>query len=121
MASAQESVQAYMAAWNEPDPGKRKKLIEQCWADDALYCDPQADIRGRDGLEATIAGFHAQAPGARIDATSGVDQHHNQIRFAWAFRTADGNTPIEGIDVGELAPDGRLSRIVGFWGPPPAK
>jgi hypothetical protein len=87
MASTQEIVEAYVAAWNEPDADKRKKLIEQCWADDALYCDPQADIRGRDGLEATIAGFHAQ-----------------------------GNTPIEGVDVGELAADGRLARIVGFWG-----
>jgi hypothetical protein len=109
-------IEAYIAAWNEPDAGKRKVLIDKCWADDGLYCDPQADIRGRDALDATIAGFHAQAPGARIDITSTVDQHHNQLRFLWAFRTADGNTPIEGIDVGELAPDGRLSRIVGFWG-----
>jgi len=27
---------------------------------------------------------------------------------------------MEGIDFGELAPDGRLRRIAGFFGPPPA-
>ena len=51
--------------------------------------------------------------------TSGVDQHHSQIRFAWAFVDKDGKRAIEGIDIGELADDGRLSRIVGFWGAPP--
>ena len=121
MPSPQDVINDYMAAWNETDAGKRKALIERCWADDGLYCDPQSDVRGRDGLDATIAGMHTQAPGASIIATSGVDQHHNQIRFAWAFKTADGATPIVGIDAGEFAADGRLARIVGFWGEPPVK
>jgi len=32
----------------------------------------------------------------------------------------DGSTGMEGIDVGQLAEDGRLQSIVGFFGPPPA-
>jgi len=28
---------------------------------------------------------------------------------------------MEGIDFGELATDGRLKKIVGFFGPPPAR
>jgi len=115
-----ETVKTYIAAWNEPDAAKRKPLIDACWGDEGRYCDPQADVTGRAALDATIAAMHAQAPGATIDLISGIDQHHDQIRFAWAFRTADGNVPIRGIDVGEVAPDGRLARIVGFWGEPPA-
>ena len=120
MGSTAETVRTYAAAWNEPDAVARMRMLEECWADDGLYCDPQADHRGRDALSATIAAMHASAPGARIELTSGIDQHHNQIRFSWAFRTADGATPISGIDVGELAADGRLARIVGYWGEPPA-
>jgi hypothetical protein len=90
-------------------------------ADDALYCDPVADGRGRDDLDSFIAGLHAQQPGARVELTSGIDQHHNQIRFARAFVAADGSRPIEGIDAGEIGPDGRISRIVGYWGAPPAQ
>jgi len=121
MPSVAETIGAYVAAWNEPDEAKRKALIETAWAADGIYIDPAADVRGRDGLAQVIAGFHAQQPGARIDMASGIDQHHNQIRFAWTFVLADGTAAIEGIDAGELAPDGRLARIIGFWGAPPAR
>jgi hypothetical protein len=121
MPTPAETIATYMAVWNEPDATKRKPLLEKCWADDGLYCDPVSDGRGRDALDGFIASMHAQQPGARIDATSAIDQHHNQVRFAWAFIGADGKTAIEGIDAGELAPDGRLARIIGFWGAPPPK
>ena len=120
MPTTQETVATYLAAWCEPDASKRAALIEQCWADEALYCDPIAEGHGRDALDGFIAGMHAQQPGAKIVLTSGVEQHHTQIRFAWAFEDKDGKRAIEGIDIGELADDGRLSRIVGFWGAPPA-
>jgi hypothetical protein len=121
MPGAADPIPAYVAAWNEPDPANRKALLEQAWADDGIYIDPVTDVKGRDGLDATIAGFHAQQPGARIDVTSGIDRHHNQVRFKWDFVGADGKVAISGIDVGEIAPDGRLARIVGFWADPPAK
>ena len=114
-------IEAYIAAWNEPDAGKRRKLLDTAWADDGAYCDPLADIAGRDALDGLIAAFHAQRPGASIERVSAVDQHHDKVRFAWAFKDAAGNTQVAGIDVGELAADGRLSRIWGFWGDPPGK
>ncbi len=120
MASVAEIVAAYGAAWNETDAGKRRTLLEPAWADDGVYVDPVSHGAGRDALIEIIAGFHAQSPGSKIVITSGIDQHHDVIRFAWAMRTADGKNAIEGIDVGELAPDGRLAKITGFWGAPPA-
>ncbi len=116
-----DTIIAYMDAWNEPDASKRRTLLEKAWADDGIYIDPLADVKGRDALAATIAGFHVQQPGARIELASGIDQHHNQIRFRWDFIGADGKVAIAGIDVGEIAPDGRLARITGFWADPPAK
>jgi hypothetical protein len=114
-----EVVSTYGAAWNEPDEGARRKLLEQAWADDGVYCDPTATADGRDALVAHIAGFHELFPGARIELVSGVDEHDGWLRFAWALVGADGATLSDGFDVGELAPDGRLRRIVGFFGPFP--
>jgi hypothetical protein len=111
---------AYMAAWNEPDAAKRMALLERAWADDGIYIDPMSDVKGRAGLDATIAGLHASQPGASLALASGIDQHHNQVRFRWDFIGADGKVQIQGIDVGEIAPDGRLARIIGFWAEPPA-
>jgi hypothetical protein len=40
------------------------------------------------------------------------------FRFAWVMRNGD-DVALEGIDFGELDPDGRIKRIVGFFGPFP--
>jgi hypothetical protein len=121
MPTTAEIFAAYGEAWNQTDELKRRALLDQAWADDGLYVDPVSEGRGRDALSEIIAGFHKQAPGARIVVTSGLDQHHNQIRFAWSLVQPDGKTAIEGIDACEIAPDGRIARIVGYWGAPPAK
>ena len=117
--TTQQIAEAYGAAWNETNESKRRALLEQSWADGGVYTDPQSHVEGREALLALIAGFQQQAPGARIVATSGVDSHHGKLRFTWKMAGADGTTIIEGIDFGELAPDGRIQRIVGFFGPPP--
>jgi hypothetical protein len=116
--AVQDMIDAYIAAWNEEDEAKRTQLIEKCWAESATYTDPMADVSGREALSTLIAGFHQQMPGARIAVTSGIDQHHNQVRFGWELK---GGQAIAGIDVGSLAGDGRIQSIVGFWGAnPPA-
>jgi hypothetical protein len=114
-----EVVNVYGAAWNEPDEAARRKLLEQAWADDGVYCDPTATVDGRDALLAHIGGFQTMLPGARIETSSGVDEHDGWLRFAWTMISADGTPAMEGFDVGELGPDGRLRRIVGFFGPFP--
>jgi len=35
------------------------------------------------------------------------------------YDDAQGKAVLEGIDFGELAPDGRIKLIAGFWGPLP--
>jgi hypothetical protein len=118
--TTKQIVDLYAAAWNEPDVEKRRQLLAQAWTDDGVYCDPMSLAEGRDALLDLIAQFQQQMPGARIAMASGVDEHHGRLRFAWKLVAADGTTRMEGIDIGELAPDGRLRSITGFFGPPPA-
>jgi hypothetical protein len=117
--NAQEAVTMYGNAWVETDEAKRRALLEKAWADDGVYTDPQSHVEGRDALIALIGGFQQQS-GASIVATSGADVHHGKLRFTWKMLGADGNAVMEGIDFGELADDGRIKRIIGFFGPPPA-
>jgi hypothetical protein len=114
-----EIVAAYGASWNEPDEAKRRKLLEQAWADDAVYQDPMGRAEGRDALVAHIGGFHQMMPGNTIEMASGVDTYGTAFRFAWEMRDADGNVAVEGIDFGTIAPDGRVASITGFFGPFP--
>jgi hypothetical protein len=114
-----EIVDTYGASWNEPDEGKRRALLEKSWSDDAVYQDPTGRAEGRDALVAHIGGFQQMFPGSTIENTSGVDTYGSVIRFAWVMRNDKGEVAIEGMDFGELAPDGRLQSISGFFGPFP--
>lgn len=113
-----EVVSIYGASWNEPDAQRRVELLEQAWAPGGVYLDPSAKAEGRDALAAHISGFRSMMPGHSIDIRSGVDLHGNVFRFAWVMRNAAGDV-LEGMDYGELADDGRIARIVGFFGPFP--
>jgi hypothetical protein len=111
-------VHKYGAAWNAAD-AERRKLLEEVWADDGVYCDPMGRADGREALIAHIGSLQAQLAGHTIELRSGVDEHDGQFRFAWAMQGPDGATVMEGVDFGVLAPDGRIQSITGFFGPFP--
>jgi hypothetical protein len=114
-----DAVTAYATAWAEPDEGKRRALLEKGWADDGVYMDPTAHVEGREALLQHIAGFLATMGEAKLERSSGVEVHHDVLRFQWRIVTPDGTVVADGFDYGELAEDGRLKRIVGFFGPFP--
>lgn len=108
----------YVASWNAHDGRERQALVEKVWATDARSVDPLGDVTGHDAISAMIGGLQEQHPGLRCELTSGLDTHHDQLRFAWRFVDPDGNTAIEGIDAVRLTADGRrFQHLAGFFGP----
>jgi SnoaL-like domain len=114
------SVKNYMDAWNEPDETARLALLARCWSDRSRYVDPNVDLQGRQALAQHIAKVQASRPGARLEFVSGIDVHHNVVRFLWRLVRADGTYGDTSIDFGEVDQAGFLVRIVGFFGSPPA-
>ena len=78
------------------------------------------EAEGYAALAEMVTGVQAKFPGHRFRRRSGVDTHHNQLRFAWDLVSPDGTVIVAGVDVGALAADGRLQRITGFFGEAPA-
>jgi hypothetical protein len=101
------------ASWNEPDEAKRTALMEESWADNGVYQDPTGTADGRAALVAHIGGVHAMFPDRSIDFASGIEATEAGVRWAWVMRNGDA-VELEGMDFGELAPDGRIQRIAGF-------
>jgi alkylated DNA nucleotide flippase Atl1 len=110
-------IDAYCEAWCEPDAAARRRLLDHVWATGATYTDPRAQLAGLDALVAHIGKVLADRPGSRVIRTSAVDSHHGLARFAWRVVQADGTMLPEGVDFAEVAGDGKLARIVGFFGP----
>jgi hypothetical protein len=108
-------VDGYIAAWNEPDPDRRRTIVADTFADDARYIDPLMTGEGTDGIAAMIGGAQEQFPGHRFELAAGPDAHHDRVRFAWRMVAADGGAPVAaGVDFATVAGDGRLREVTGF-------
>jgi hypothetical protein len=116
MADIQDIVDAYGAAWNEPDEEKRRRLLEKAWADDGALVEAERTVVGRDAMLDLIDTFQKERPWARMEFTSEPEEHHGSLRITWAVVDPDGTAVEEGVDFGELADDGRLRKIVSFFG-----
>jgi len=114
-------VDAHLRAYGEPDPQVRAALIAETWADDGVLVDPPLDpAAGPEGLDATFAAVQALYPGHTFRRVTGVDRHHEVGRYGWEMIDADAAVVLAGTDVVDFAPDGRLTRVVGFFGDLPA-
>jgi hypothetical protein len=118
MTDISTTVDNWFAALNEPDPGDRRAHIEQAWSPDGQWVDPPFEGQGHDALNQMIDGVHAQYPKAQFQRTSAVDSHHDAVRYRWELVGEDGNVIVAGLDAGQLAADGRLQRVTGFFGEP---
>ncbi|PCJ52955.1 MAG: hypothetical protein COA73_15825 [Candidatus Hydrogenedentota bacterium] len=115
------SLAKYLLAWNEPDEAKRRELLTGHWTTSGTYTDPSGHAEGLEGLVAHIGEFKSnpQFKGFSIVRTSGIDIHHQSLRFNWEMRTPNGKILTAGIDYGEFDDEGRITKIVGFFGPFP--
>src|SRR3712207_4534348 len=116
-------VLAYIEAWSTPDEAQRRELLDVSLAEDASYTDPAYEVRGKEEIASHIGrslsgeAYEGAGAGARIPISSGVDQHHGMIRFSWVMLAPQERLVLlEGMDFVELAADGRLQRITGFFG-----
>ena len=116
MTDVTATVDTYLAAYSEGDHERRAELISEAWAPDGELIDPPMTGEGYDGISALADALQRQFAGHRFRRASHVDAHHDRLRFAWELVGPDGTVALTGLDVGELADDGRLRRITGFFG-----
>jgi hypothetical protein len=109
-------VDAYLAAYGEPDPDVRAIRIETAFAEDCRLIDPPAVGDGRAGVHGLADALQGQFPGHTFRRASAIDVHHAHVRYGWELVGPDGAVVLTGMDVASLAPDGRLERVVGFFG-----
>ena len=113
--TAVDGIRAYGDAWLEPDPARRLALLEQAWAEDAVYCDPLDVVQGREALSAHIAAFQQSMAGGRVELYGDTARHHDSAHFRWRIVDAAGTTVLTGFDVVQLDEADRITRLTGFF------
>ncbi|MFF7635769.1 nuclear transport factor 2 family protein [Kitasatospora sp. NPDC008050] len=121
MSDLVETVNRYLAIWNEADADKRAAAIAGLFTADAPYIDPLAAVAGHEGIAAVITGARDQFKGLSFELHGAVDTHHNIARFQWGLVTEAGAEPIAiGFDVAVTDEDGRIKGVYGFLDKLPA-
>ena len=111
-----ESLDHMLAAWNEQDPTVVRAHLEKAISPDVEFIDPSVEAHGIDEFEANVHHVHKQVPGAVYERSTVVDSHHRLHRYNWRI-LRDGNTVLDGFDVTEVDEDGKVLRVLGFFGP----
>lgn len=125
-----EFAERYMSAWNEADPEARRKLIAGLWTEDAvvlldppqvvretaadLGVAPVLEVRGHDALEHRVTRAYDAfvAPGEVYFAVrTPAVRLGDVVTFSWSvIRTDDGTALGGGLEVCEMAADGRIRK-----------
>ncbi|UXY16932.1 hypothetical protein N8I74_07930 [Chitiniphilus purpureus] len=113
--SRNQVIAAYVQAWSEAAPEKRRQLLEQAVVEQVQYLDPYSSAGSRKALDALIRDAHAQLPGLRGEVVGRLRQTGNAGLFEWKMYGAGGEVLFYGVDAVSFAADGRLQRIEGFF------
>ncbi len=108
---------SYERAWNASGEDERRRLLEASLTDDCELVEPRGRFAGREAILERISGFAQRFPGARVEITTTVDEHNSLARYGWKIVDRDGTLVLDGIDVVERSDDGRLRKVVMFFGP----
>jgi hypothetical protein len=117
--SPDSAVVLYCAAWNTDERAERARLLDRVWTPDGVYSDPNPTRAvGRAALSDSIAALRRRYPGARFHC-SAPQMHHAVMRTTWIYLRPDRTEVAHGEDFYELAADGRIKRVTGFFGAAP--
>lgn len=115
-ADAAARVDAWFAAWSEPDAERRSRILDATVNADIRFRDRFSLVEGRADLDPHLAAVHVFMPGNRLERTGQVRQCQGTVLADWVVRRADGGEMGRGTNVFALDADGRIAEVVGLWG-----
>lgn len=117
MTNISQLITNYVAVWNEPEAGERRRRIRSVWAPDGTTCYRLLDARGYDAIEARVAGSWDKwlREGKHIFRPKGTISHHDAVKFEFAMTTMPACEVVaNGLCFLLLDPDGRIKHDYQF-------
>jgi hypothetical protein len=113
-------IDSHLAAYGDPDSTRRAAVVQRIWATGGQLIDPPLAATGHAQISQQADQLLSQFPGHRFVRSSGIDTHHGMARYAWQLLGPAGAVVLEGIDIAQVDAHGRLTQVIGFFGPLPA-
>jgi uncharacterized protein YndB with AHSA1/START domain len=115
-ADAAGLVDRYFALWAEPDASARRAALAEVAVETVILHDAFSCTSGVDDLSEHLSAAQAHMPGVRLTRVGDPRQCQGTVLVNWTATGPDGAPRGSGTNVFDLAPDGRIARVVGFWG-----
>ena len=115
--STTENIDMHLEAYALADTARRDELVATAWNAEGELLDPPLEGHGRAEISALADVVLTHYAGHSFVRTTAVDSHHGFTRYGWDLTDPDGTVAVSGIDVVQFDEDGKLLRIVGFFGP----
>lgn len=115
--SITETIDSHLEAYALADLDRRNALVAANWNVEGELTDPPLAGRGHNEISELADVVLTHYADHHFERTTAVDSHHNFARYGWDLVAADGNVAVSGSDFVQFDDDGKLLRIVGFFGP----
>jgi len=110
-----ERADRFLALWAETDPAARRAALAELAKASIAFQDRYSCTEGLDDFDAHIAAYQRFMPGMRLERQGEVRQCQGTALVDWVARGPDGAPRGKGTNVFDLAADGRIERVIGFW------
>jgi len=114
-ASAAERIDAWLAAWSQPDANARRSALDALAHPAIVFHDRYGCVAGVDDLAAHLTAVAQFFPGVRLERAGDVRHCQGEALADWVARAADGAERGRGTNHFRFAPDGRIAAVTGFW------
>ena len=109
------AVDAFLAAWSERDATRRRTALAAIATDGITFGDAFSCTAGLDDLVAHLTAAQTHMPGMVLERSGEVRHCQGTAVADWVAKGPDGAPRGRGTNVFDLAPDGRIARVVGLW------
>jgi uncharacterized protein YndB with AHSA1/START domain len=110
-----ERVDGWLGAWGNPDAARRRELLETSASRGVVFRDAYSATEGIEDLLAHLEAVQVFFPGVGLARDGDVRVSHGTAIADWVARKQGGEALGRGRNVFDFGPDGRISRVVGFW------
>ncbi|MEM7201239.1 MAG: SRPBCC domain-containing protein [Planctomycetota bacterium] len=108
-------VDRWFEVWAITDAAARRGALVEIVTDDVVYRDMHGCIAGIRDLEGHIGAAQQHIPGGVVARDGEPRVCQGACLVDWVARGVDGQQVGRGTNACELAPDGRVRRVVAFW------
>jgi uncharacterized protein YndB with AHSA1/START domain len=114
-ADAAGRIDAWFAAWSEPDADRRNAALDEHVAPEVRFRDRFSSTAGIDDLRPHLAAVHQFMPGMRIERRGPIHHCQGTALCEWVARGSDGVDRGHGTNIFTFDAEGRIADVVGLW------